>query len=71
MQAITAERYEVIGFSLTCSEQTLTERHRKRGDSGEVDFQWLRHKPYPNDYVINTDGKTVEEIVDEIKTIIL
>jgi hypothetical protein len=70
LRDITAEGYEVMGFSLTCSEETLTERHRKRGDDGEVDFQWLRAPPYPNDYVINTDDKTVMQIVSEIKSVI-
>jgi len=69
LQDITAKNYEVIGFTLTCSEQTLAARHKKRGDDGEVDFQWLREVAHPGDHVINTDNKTVEEIVTEIKNI--
>ena len=60
----------VIAFTLKCSEETLTERHRKRGDEGIVSFQWLRMDAYPGDYVINTDYKTVEQVVDEMKNII-
>jgi len=66
LEDITAKGYDVIGFTLTCSEQTLAERHKNRGDDGEVDFQWLRQAHHPGDYVINTDNKTVEEVVAEI-----
>ena len=67
---ITAKNYLTIGFTLACSEQTLTERHKNRGDANEVSFEWLREAPHPGDYVINTDNKTVEQIVDEIKCIV-
>lgn len=67
---ITATDYMTIGFTLTCSEKTLTERHKKRGDDNEVSFKWLRMAPYLNDYVINTDDKTVTQIVNEIKNVI-
>ncbi|MCL2312819.1 MAG: hypothetical protein FWC41_10110, partial [Firmicutes bacterium] len=67
---ITAKDYEVIGFTLKCSEETLIERHRKRGDDTEVLFGWLHTEPHPGDFVINTDNKTIAEIVDEMKKII-
>jgi broad-specificity NMP kinase len=67
---ITAKNYTTIGFTLKCSEETLTERHKNRGDDNEVMFDWLHIEPYPNDYVINTDNKTVQQIADEIKNII-
>ncbi len=67
---ITANDYMTIGFTLTCSEKTLVERHKKRGDNNDVSFEWLRLEHYPNDYVINTDNKTVTQIVNEIKKII-
>ena len=67
---ITAKDYTTIAFTLKCSEDTLTERHKSRGDANEVSFQWLRMEPYPGDYVINTDNKSVEEIVSEMKNII-
>jgi len=67
---ITAKDFETIGFTLTCSEQTLAERHKIRGDNGDVDFQWLHKPPHPNDYVIDTNNKAVKEIVTEIKKII-
>ena len=70
MKDITAKDYTTIGFTLTCSEETLTERHKKRGDAGEVSFEWLRVKPHFGDYVINTDNKAITQIVDEIKSII-
>ena len=67
---ISANDYEVVGFTLTCSEKTLAERHKKRGDNNECSFEWLRIEHYPSDFVINTDDKTVEQIADEINSII-
>ena len=70
LKGITATDYITLGVTLTCSEKTLVERHKKRGDDTEVSFEWLRMEPYPNDYVICTDDKTATQIVDEIKEII-
>jgi len=69
--AFAANDYTTIGFTLTCSEETLTERYNKRGDDWGLSFHWLHLDPYPNDYVINTDDKTVEQIVNEIKNIVV
>jgi broad-specificity NMP kinase len=69
LNKITANDYMTIGFTLTCSEKTLMERHKKRGDKGECSFEWLLDRN-PNDFVINTDNKTVEQIADEIKKIV-
>ena len=70
LKDITAKDYDIIGFTLTCSEETLAERHQKRGDENQVSFHWLHLAPYPNDYVINTDNKTIPEIVNEIRELI-
>ena len=70
LKDITAKDYSVIGITLTCSEETLRERHKKRGDQNECSFFWLHLKPYEDDYVINTDNKSVQQIVDEIKVIV-
>ena len=70
LKDITAKDYSVIGITLTCSEETLRERHKKRGDQNECSFFWLHLKPYKDDYVINTDNKSVQQIVDEIKAIV-
>ena len=70
LRDITAKDYETLAFTLKCSEATLVERHRKRGDKTDVSFEWLRMSPYPGDYVINTDNKTVAQIVGEIKGIV-
>ena len=70
LEDITAKEYSVIGITLTCSEETLRERHKKRGDQNECSFFWLHLKPYEGDYVINTDNKSVQQIVDEIKVIV-
>jgi len=67
---ITAKDYMTMAFTLKCSEETLRERHRNRGDTTEVSFEWLRMEPYPGDNVINTDNKTILQIVREIKNII-
>ena len=60
LKDITAKDYSVIGI-------TLRERHKKRGDENECSFFWLHLKPYEGDYVINTDNKSVQQIVNEIK----
>ncbi len=70
LKDITAKDYSIIGITLTCSEETLRERHKKRGDANECSFFWLHLKPYEGDYVINTDNKSVQQIVDEMKVII-
>ena len=70
LKNITAHDYSVLGFTLTCSEDTLLKRHKNRGDKNECSFYWLRLDPYQGDYVINTDNKSVQQIADEIKSII-
>ena len=70
MKDITAKNYSVLGITLTCSEETLLERHKKRGDKNECSFFWLHLKPQEGDYVINTDNKSVRQIVDEMRIII-
>jgi len=70
LKDITAKDYNVIAFTLKCSEKALVERHKKRGDVTEVSFDWLKMKPHSGDYVIDTDSKTTKQIIDEIKNII-
>jgi len=67
LKNITADDYEVIGFTLTCSEETLEKRHDERGDEGDTNFFWLHLPPYTTDIVIYTDNKSVEEIAQEMK----
>lgn len=67
---ITAKGYETIAFTLKCSEEELAQRHKKRGDATEVSLHWLRMEPHPGDYVIDSDGKTIFQVVDEIRTIV-
>ena len=66
LKDISATDYEIISFTLTCSEETLIKRHNKRGDKGETNFHWLHLPPYPTDIVINTDNKSVKEIAQEL-----
>lgn len=70
LRDITAEDYQLIAFTLKCTEETLAQRHRQRGDQGEVLYHWLRMPPYPGDHVIWTDGKSPREIVEEMREII-
>ncbi len=70
LKDITAKDYSVLGFTLTCSEDTLLERHKNRGDKNECSFHWLHLEPYQGDYVINTDNKSVQQIVEEMKAMI-
>lgn len=67
VSGITAGGYNLIGFTLTCSEETLRARHDRRGDKDETDTRWLRLPPYPGDIVIDTDGKGIREVVREMK----
>ena len=61
---------EVIAFTLTCSENTLRARHKQRGDAGECTLHWLHEPVHPGDHLINTDGKSPQEIVREMLAII-
>lgn len=67
LKDITATDYEVLGFTLTCSEETLVKRHEERGDEGETNFYWLHLPTYPTDRVIHTDNKSVAEIAQEMR----
>ena len=70
LEDITAKNFETIGFHLTCSEETLVERHKKRGDTHDVSFEYLRWELHPNDFVIHTDSKSISQIAEEIKSIV-
>ena len=70
LRDITAEGYEVIAFTLTCSEETLVKRHKMRGDTGEVSYNWLRMEPHHGDQIINTDNKTPAQVAEELRLII-
>ncbi len=67
LEAIPARDYSVIGFTLSCSEQTLKQRHDRRGDKGETNYYWLHLPPCPGDILIDTDGKSVKRVVSELK----
>ena len=67
LNGITARDYEVISFTLTCSEEALKKRHDKRGDKGEINYYWLHLPPCPGDIVIDTDKKNIREIAEEMK----
>ena len=58
--------FEAIGFWLVCSPETLKSRHYDHGSITEPAYDWLKLKPHPNDIVINTDDKDIEEVSKEI-----
>jgi len=70
LKNINVKNYKTITFHLTCSEETLHKRFKKRGDKNEISYYWLRLKPCSGDIVINTDDKTPKQICTEIKKII-
>ncbi len=67
LKGITARDYATFAFTLTCSEETLKKRHDRRGDKGETDYHWLHLPPCPGDIVIDTDKKSIREVVTEMK----
>ena len=66
LRDITATDYFLIPITLTCSEETLKARHKKRGDPGECSFFWLRQPPGEGDHILCPDGKTPEQTAREI-----
>ena len=67
LNGITVKDYDVIGFTLACSEETLKKRHDRRGDKGEMNYYWLHLPPSLGDIVIDTDDKRVRDVVNEMK----
>lgn len=65
LKNITADDYDVMSFQLTCSEDTLMERHKAEGGDA-VSFFWLQLPPCQGEIVIDTDGKTPEKVCKEI-----
>ena len=70
LKGITAGDYEIIAFTLTCSDETLKKRHDKRGDKGETNYYWLHLLHCPGDIVIDTDNKSIWDVVKEMKKVI-
>lgn len=70
LRDIRAVDYQVISFTLTCTEETLVKRHNKRGDQGPTNFRWLHLPPYPTDIVINTDNMSIAKAAAAIKAYI-
>ena len=71
LKNIEYKNFDIIGISLMCTEKTLFERHKNRGDNNDVSYYWLRLGPYSGDYVVNTDDKKIDDIVEELKNIII
>lgn len=58
--------YDLLGFTLTCSRETLVKRHWSMGEKSEPSYRWLELEPYPGDIVINTDDKSIDDVSREI-----
>ena len=65
--SLDTKDYETIAFTLICSEETLKKWHDRRGDQGETNFYWLHLPPCRGDIVIDTDNRSIREIVKEMK----
>lgn len=63
---IDYEDYDLLGFTLTCSRETLAKRYWGMGEKGEPPYRWLELEPYPGDIAINTDDKSVDDVSREI-----
>lgn len=69
LRDITAENFDVVSFQLTCSEETLRRRFAQRGGGEGLSFEWLRCPPLPGDIVLQTDGKTAEEVAAQMRRV--
>ena len=58
--------YQTMVFWLVCSPETLKSRHFGQGLTFEPSYDWLDLTPQANDIVIDTDGKNVNQVGEEI-----
>ena len=63
---IDYRNFDILGFTLTCSKEVLKERHYGQGATYEVAYSWLEMETYPNDFLIDTDNKSIEDVSEEI-----
>jgi adenylylsulfate kinase-like enzyme len=70
LKDIDSEGYVVQSFHLKCSTTTLLQRHRGQRGTTEPGYEWLQIQPLPNDVVIDTDNRSVEEVSGMILEIV-
>lgn len=66
IRCITSEDYELHSFRLVCSEDTLKARFDAKGGRAAVSFFWAETPSTPGEQIIDTDGKTPEQVAREI-----
>ncbi len=70
LKDIDHEGHDVIGITLTCSEDTLKSRYEARGDGNRLSFWFLEQPPVQGDTVINTDDMDADQVSKAIYNII-
>lgn len=66
IRCITTEDYELHSFRLVCSEDTLKARFDAKGGRAAVSFFWAETPSTPGEQIVDTDGKTPEQVAREI-----
>lgn len=66
IRCITSEDYELHSFRLVCSEDTLKARFDAKGGRAAVSFFWAETPSTPGEQIVDTDGKTPEQVAREI-----
>ncbi len=66
IRCITSKDYELHSFRLVCSEDTLKARFDAKGGRVAVSFFWAETPSTPGEQIVDTDGKTPEQVAREI-----
>ena len=66
IRCITSKDYELYSFRLVCSEDTLKARFDAKGGRAAVSFFWAETPSTPGEQIVDTDGKTPEQVAREI-----
>ena len=66
IRCITSKDYELHSFRLVCSEDTLKARFDAKGGRAAVSFFWAETPSTPGEQIVDTDGKTPEQVAREI-----
>lgn len=66
IRCITSKDYELYSFRLVCSEDALKARFDAKGGRAAVSFFWAETPSTPGEQIVDTDGKTPEQVAREI-----
>ena len=66
IRQISSKDYELYSFRLVCSEDTLKGRFDAKGGRAAVSFFWAETPAVPGEQIVDTDGKTPEQVAREI-----